>query len=155
VNLRETKNRTNFGNVLKIGHGVENHLEPHPMWIANMHKMYAICHVFRKSFYGFLQPSSFSKGYILSETEENYFKIRHSERALKEFKYNIDKADQTIINSKFSYIFSLNSLFVNKSGIFYDHCHCLDKWNKVISQSIFQILKEKDEYFRSNSFLSR
>ena len=152
VNQKETK--TSMGNVKRVGHGIESKLEGYEIWINNLHKMNALCSVFGIAFYGFLQATAFSSGYKRSEIEERYFKIRYSERALKEIKKNVENAEKAITALNRPNMLSLESLFENKGGVFYDHCHCMSESNEIISQYILSVIKHENEYFRNLSPIS-
>lgn len=129
--------------IRSISTGLKSDLSRARMWIRNMLFMKSICNSMNASFMGVLQPSMFSQHYPLSDTEKQYLTIRFSERARREFIESYAEAREELIRSPHDGILSLDNIFDNNPGIFYDHCHFGQKGAVRIAHYIYSLLRHK------------
>ncbi len=150
--INEVRTNSDMCTPTKISYGVDYDYSGSEIWYKNMKRIAAIASNENSSFYGFLQPCAFSKGYKLEKELYQYIMMQHSERAVNEIKNNIKDAE-TLISGE-NTIYSLNDIFNDWNYIFYDHCHCSEIGNTIIAKEIYKIIKD-DEHFRNFGIVSR
>lgn len=149
--VEEKNTNSNMCSPTKIGYGLESCNSGGLIWYNNMTRMRAISVNEKASFYGILQATVFSDGYLLDPILDKYIRLQHSQEALNIIKENIKIAQKLIVNQKD--IYSLENIFRYKKDIFYDHCHCSENGNYMIAKGVFKLLTN-NEYFRNFSTIS-
>lgn len=125
---------------VSFNYGLKNSNPPHITWIENEKKMKGVCDSCGTSFYGILQVSLFSTGYIILEEERKYLNYRHSQRAINDFFCNIRQIEDYIDKCSVNYLYSIHEQIRNMNSLFYDHCHGGEELNTIIANSIYSIL---------------
>ena len=149
--VEEKNTNSNMCSPTKIGYGLESCNSGGLIWYNNMTRMRAISVNEKASFYGILQATVFSDGYLLDPILDKYIRLQHSQEALNIIKENIKISQKLIVNQKD--IYSLENIFRYKKDIFYDHCHCSENGNYMIAKGVFKLLTN-NEHFRNFSTIS-
>lgn len=121
--------------------GIKPDVDKYEIWLGNIKKMKAICESQGIPFYDFLQPVLYSKKDMTKDELGllwSTWRINECSQWANEFRNRIKSA----VNSC-EYIYDLSHIFDHEDGIYMDDCHVYERGNKIIANSIYEVIKDK------------
>ncbi len=130
-------------------YGVEDTEPEWLQWINNQRTMHAICNEYGIKFFGFLQPmlsDSFNeydpkwRNFILNCIYGDY-NDPYAEEWIERSNLFLSSCEAEMTDKP--YLISLRHIFDGKSGMFYDQMHATDEGNRIIGETIADIVAKQ------------
>lgn len=128
-------------NLHQVTYGVEDRSNGWDVWINNIKKIHAISEEFGIKYIPFIQPMYFIDNHFVDEDLRNIVSEYYGD-SMGQTKEKVTRFCTTAESEleKYPYIKNLLHIF-NGEEVFYDICHCNEVGNRIIAESVFEVIK--------------
>lgn len=121
--------------------GIQPNADKFDIWLNNIKRMRVICENEGISFFAFHQPILYSKLNMTKEEKGllwSTWRVNDCYVWANEFRSRIKPIADT-----YEYIYDLSDIFDNETDIYMEDCHVYEKGNRIIADSIYEIISDK------------